>query len=449
MRPLERHLPALLGGVLLAAGLVLSAATLTDAPALFGDEAWYASTAWSAASGHGLEPSIASGSGVYDAVPDFWASRLASLPHVLAEEAFPTSVELHRGLVFATALLALAIFGAAMYRLFGIGIALLCCATLVATFGFYSASHWIRWDGAALVFTSVILLLLVAGPPRPLAAAAAGGLIGLAPDFALGVSGIFPGVLVLCAWERELRLQRVGALLGGVAAGGLVFALLHFTGGWSDAQTQYDVVYEPIYGQIPAFEALGDLSLDPLLAESDRYARMTYEPFVGNFAVLAVGALAMLVTLARELGAGIRPLVAASVAGVAVIAWGLLGTDPPYDVVRYLIGLMIVAGFGAVLALGWLAIAGRRDYPTTAVPAVLLASMLVGYGLLLGYKGPTYVVFCFPLAIGSIASALRLLSPPRSQSLVPTVGLVAFTLLAGAFLVEQIEATRPRSGPGP
>lgn len=441
MDPLAKR-PRLLiafGGAMLAAAVALSIATLTTAPALFGDEAWYASTAWSAASGHGLEPSLASGGGVYDAVPDFWASRVASLPSVAAEAMFPTSLALHRGLVLATSLLALLVFGLAMRRLYGTGIALLSCSALAMTFGFYSASHWVRWDGMAILFTSTVLLLLVRSP-RPLAAAGIGLMIGIAPDFALAICGALPGVLVLCTWEREQRLLRIGALAGGVAIGGLMFALLHFTGGWSDAQHQYDVVYEPIYGRIPIFAALGEHSLSPLLAESDRYAQMAYEPFTGNFAVLSVGALAMCIVLARELGAGLRALAPAALVGVLFIGWALLRSQTPYDPLRYLMGVLIVVGFVAMLVLGIRALFHSRPYPGEAVSAFLLASMLVGYGLLLGYKGGTYVTFCFPFAVGAIVAALRALAPAQLTTVVPVAGLVAGTLVATLFLVDQIRA---------
>lgn len=356
---------------------------------------------------------------------------------------FGTSLGLHRGLVLAAALGGLALFGLAMRRLHGTGIALLACAALAFTFGFYSASHWVRWDGMAILFASAILLALAWGPPRPLLAAGVGALIGIAPDFALGIAGALPGALVLCAWEREQRWRRVGALLGGVAAGGIAFALLHFTGGWSDAQHQYDVVYRPIYGEVPLFEAIGELSLTPLLDESDRYLNMANEPFVGNFAVLAAAALAAVLSLLRALGVPRRPLAWGGTAALAGLAAALLATPFPHDSLRHAMGVLIVAAFGLMLALGVRALRRDEPYPREAVPSVLLASMLVGYGLLLGYKGGTYVVFSFPFALGAIASALRDLapsSPPSLRTLVPAGGLAALALAGSVFLVDQIRS---------
>jgi len=369
---------------------------------------------------------------------------VASLPHVAAEALFGTSLALHRGLVLAAALAALAAFGLAIRRLFGSGTALLACAALAFSFGFYSASHWVRWDGIAMLFSALILLALVAGPARLLLAAGVGALIGIAPDFALGVAGALPGALVLCAWERERRWERVGALLGGVAAGGLAFALLHFTGGWSDAQQQYEIVFRPIYGEVPLFEAIGDLSLAPLLDESDRYSNMAPEPFLGSFAVIAAGALAAVLSLLSALGVGRRPLAWVGVAALCLLGLALLATPFPHEPLRHLTGLLIATAFGLMLALGVRALLRPSPYPTEAVPAVMLASMLVGFGLLLGWKGPTYVVFCFPFAFGAIASALHILAPPRLGEMVPAVGLAVIALAGAVFLAEQIRAVPDR-----
>ena len=439
---IRKHFAVLLGGGLLAAALILNVATLTGAPPLFGDEAWFASTAWSAASGHGLEPALASDAGIYDSVPDYWASRVASTPQVVAELVFPTSLTLHRGAVLLVALGALGIFGLAMRRLHDTGIALLSCAALAMTFGFFAASHWVRWDAAALLFASAILLAFVSGPPRPLLAAGAGALIGVAPDFAFAICGLFPGALILCAWEREQRGARVGAFAGGVVLGMALFGLFHFGGGGlSEARDQYEAVYEPIYGEIPLLAALGDLSLGPLLDESDRYALMGFEPFVANFVVVAVGALAAVLVLARQLGAPVRGLWPAGLTGSVLIAGALIGTAAPYELLRWFLGLMIVGGFGAMIALGVRALRRPTEYPTQAAPAILFASMLAGYGLLLGYKGGTYVVFSFPFAVGSVVAAMRVLAPePPLRDIVPVAGLVAATLASAVFLVDQIRS---------
>ncbi len=436
----RRRWTVLLGGFVLAAALVLNVITLTDAPYLFGDEAWYASTAWSASEGRGWEPALASGAGVYDGVGDYWAARVGSAPHVLGELAFPTSLTLHRSVSLVVSLLALAVLFVALRRRHGTGLALLACGALAFTFGFFATSHWVRWDGMAILFVALILLVFYGGPPRPAAAAGAGLLIGLSPDFGLAVAGTFPALLLLCAWEPAMRKQRLLGLLGGFAAGCLVFALSHgLLWNWTEARDQYDVVYKPIYDEIPLIDVLKQGSLEPVVDEADRYTGSAFEPFISTYVALAVAALAGLALMLRGIGAPRAWLAAGAGAVLVLIAWSVLRAPYPYDMLRGVMGVLIIGGAAVGLLLIGRGIAREREYPTEAVPAILLASMLVGYGLLLGYKGPTYLAFTLPLAIATVLAALKALSPKRLQTVVPAAGLCVVALLSGIHLVDYID----------
>jgi len=424
------------GAAGLAGGLLVNLRTLKQLPELFVDESYYSSTAWGASEGLGLTPTIMAGSGVYDGTTDSWAAWIGSLPHIAAELVLPTSFTVSRGVTFLVAAVAVLLVVLALSKVLPIGLSLLSGGALATSTGFVIISHWVRWDAMAALFLAAIMLLLIAGPPRLLAAGAAGALLGLSPDFGMPVLGVFPAVLLLCAWRREKRGGRVLALLGGLAAGMLVYGLLHFTGGFDQAERQFDAFYEPLYGGIPLWEAIRELSFAPLLDEADRWFRMSGSPSIGAYVTFVIGTLAAVLTLARGLGAPERPLWALGAAVVVAIPVILVLGEVPYDPLRALIGLLIVAGVG-LLAAQAVQVARGAPYPRESVPAMLLISFLLGLGLLVSWKAPNTAYLGVPLAVAAIAVALRELAPEGLRTSVPVVGLTALLLFSSGYVLDQ------------
>lgn len=435
-----------LGAVLLGGVLILSAASLTTAPAFNGNEPWYLSAFGSQLDGDGYEPSLLAGSGAYDGVPDYWGSRVAALPSLLGELVFPTKPALSRLPIFLTGLVALVVFWLAMRRLLSAEIGLVATAALAATWGFYAMSHWVRWDAMAILAMCAILALLVPGPPSLRSAALVGAIMGIGPDFANAVPAAIPGVLVLCAWERERRWARVGALVGGTMAGLALFALLHFAPhpNLGQARDQFDLVFRPAgYGDIPLLEAMKDLSLEPILNERDRYSEMMLLQWQTILIALTIGVLASGVMITRTLGIKSRWLALGALAAlVVIVAVPLLGSSPHTEL-RDAIGPMIIlaAGLATVAAID--ALRFDRPYPTQGVPAILLIGLLVGWALFVGNRTTGYSGYALPFAVAAAACALHSLSPRPWRTATTAAGLAAATLASSVFLASEIRAASP------
>lgn len=442
-----------LGGTLLAAVLAVNVASLTDAPLVFGDESWAASIVWSASEGLGYEPSIAAGAGLYDGVDDYSSPRLGLLPNLLGELVFPTSLLLHRAVTLITALAALAVFWHAMRRVLGGGGALVATAALASSWAFFSMSHWVRWDPMGLLLLSVILNLLIAGPPRVRVAAIAGGLIGLSLDFSVPVAAVLPGVLLLCAWESAGRWPRIGALLCGVAAGGLIAAALHLAPSFDLPQARAQVdnyLGPPGYTAIPVVEAVEALSLAPILDEWERYNDLlAEESYRATLVALPIGLLAAILAMLAVLGLPAGRLALAGLCGLALIGADLAVVGGAYAVLRDAIVALILVGLLVALWLSVSVLRRGRPYPTEAVPGILLVGMLVGWGLVVGYKFGLYPGFAVLIAVGAVACALRSLSPPHLREAVPAIGLAAATVASAAFVVSDIRAVESEAALDP
>ena len=81
---------------MLAGTIAFSAASLTRYPPVYGDEPTIASTVASLYDGNGLQPSILSGSGLYDGHSAYWTPLLGSAPFLAVELVGGTTLTAHR-----------------------------------------------------------------------------------------------------------------------------------------------------------------------------------------------------------------------------------------------------------------------------------------------------------------------------------------------------------------
>ncbi len=393
-KPSPRRFAAVLATALGTAVLIgilgYSLRTLDRAPGLYGDEAWIGSIAWSFVNGHGFRPSLAVGAGVYEGTIDFWDPRLGTAPFILAELIAGTSYTAYRFASFLLGLVALGIFGWTLRRRFGWPMATWGVALLAASWGFYAASHYIRWDALAFVFVCTILALLLRGPVTASTALLVGFLTAVSADVEFSVMAITPGVVVLIVSAGARRLRRVGAFAAGLAAGGVAYVLAHGVPFGARAQEQFDAIYGNTYG-VPMFESLKELSLDPLVREIDRYEFMT------SAATNQASRLAAVTLLVGVLAA------------IVAIAYAIKDLRRP-----------------------------EPAYPLLAVPGVLLLSHVLGLALIQGNKTPMYVWYAFPYAIAAIIACGHILrrrlpgSAPRRIALPATVAVLALLTTVGA-----------------
>jgi hypothetical protein len=372
---------AVLGGCLLI-GLL----TLTSYPTVYGDEAYIGSTAWGFLHGHGFRPSIAIGAGVFDNGFDLWAPKLGTSPYVLADLLGPTSLTGFRLTAWIIGLGALGIFACAVRQLAGRRVTVAACAALAATWGFFSASHFVRWDSLAFALTSLLLLLLLRAPDRK-RALLVGALIGLSLDVSTGVAAITPVAFLLVAWEREDRLRRVALMATGLAVLGAVYYAQHVLPDPQASSNQYDAIYASTY-KPPFLEALSDRSLSPLADESRRYEYM----WQSNAA-----------------------------------PWASL----------------IPLGAGCISAL-LLFLTLSRAYPSRAVPGILLVGHLAGLGLIEGNKAPMYAWYGLTYALAALVAAVSLVSAraPRFDALSPAWRRVVVAAAGVLFLAPVADLVR-------
>jgi hypothetical protein len=382
---------AVLGGALLV-GLL----TLTSYPPVYGDEAYIGSTAWGFLHGHGFRPSIAIGAGVFDNGFDLWAPKLGTSPFVLADLLGPTSLIGFRLTAWIVGLGALGIFARAVRHLAGWRVTIAACAALAATWGFFSASHLVRWDSLAFALTSLLLLLLLRAPD-PKRALLVGAVIGVSLDVSTGVAAITPVAFLLVAWEREGRLRRLALMAAGIAVLGAVYYAQHVLPDPQSSSDQFDAIYASTY-KPPFMEALSSRSLSPLADESRRYEYM----WQSNAAPWG----------------GLVPLSAGCIS--------------------------------ALLLLPTLS----RVYPSRAVPGILLLGHLAGLALIQGNKAPVYAWYGLPYAFAALVAAVSLVSARRlrfevlstawRRLVVVAVGVLVVSLFAGL-----VRASDPVADHGP
>ena len=445
---LKRNWAGALGAALLAGVLLLSVTSLRTVPALNGNESWYSASIWSFLNGHGYEPYLLSGSGLYDGTPDYWASRLAVLPNLTAEVVLPTTLTVGRGVIFAAGLVALAIFWAGMRRIVGAQIGLIATAALGATWGFFSVTHSFEWDGLIVLTMCAILALLAAGPPSLWTAAILGLILGIGLDYANSVPAAFPGVLLLCAWEPERRYERIGALVAGIAVGLTAYVLLHFAPGFDfgQARDQFDLLFSPIgYGTVPIIDAIRDLSLDALLDERDRYSEALFGQWQPILITLALGLFASLATILRSLGVTSRWLVVAAFAGLAAIALAPIVGSTPHTELRDLMLPMVLVGAVLAVVLAVDGIRAGRPYPTQSVPAILLVGLTLGWLLIVGFKTVAYALYGVPFAVAAFAAALPALSPPPLRKVVPAAALSVAVVASSLHIGSEIRNAPPEA----
>ena len=443
---LRRNWIAALGVVLLAGVLLFSVATLTSAPAFSGNETWSNSIIWSFLHGRGYKPWPNTGSGAYDGIPDYWSTRLGLLPSLLGELIFPTTLALNRAMILLTGFVTLAIFWYAMRRLLRADVALVATAALASTWGFYAMSHLIRWDMLAILIMCGILALLVRGPPSLRTAVGVGVILGLGSDVANSIPAAMPGVLLLCAWERERRWPRIGALAGGVLIGLVGFVLLHFAPSFDLAQArkQFQFVYRPVgYGTFPLIDAIKSLSLDPILDERDRYTQMMLLQWQSILIALTIGVFASGVAMVRALGVRSRWLTVAGIAGLLILVAIPVLDGSPHTQLRDAIGPMIVVAAGLASILGIAAFRHDRPYPTQLAPAILLIGLLVGWALFVGFRTTAYAPYALPFTVAACACALATLSPDRWRRTVPALGLAAATIVSSLYLISEARKVPP------
>lgn len=445
---LRQNWAAALGAALLVGVLALNVASLTSMPALHGVESFYLSLNWSLFEGDGYKPSILLDAGVYDGVPDYWDARVAAIPSILGELILPTTLAAVRAPILLTALAALGVFWWAMRQIVGWDVALIATAALGSTWGFVTYSHWVRWDAMAVLALCAILALLVRGPPSLRAAALVGLIMGIGPDFVNSVPAAFPGVLVLCAWERDRRWERLGALGGGVLAGLALFFLLHFAPSFDfgEAREQFDVLYGPAgYGDFPLIEAVREFSLEPLLNEQQRYDDMVFFEWESILVALTLGVFASLALLVKAFGVTSRWLPMAGFAGLLAIAAVPVVGSSPHTELRDTIGPMLILAMALVVLLLIAALRERRPYPTNAVPAILLVGLLVGWAAYVSLRTVWYAGYALPFAVAAVAAALHSLSPEGRKKLVGAGGLAAATIASSLYLMNEIRTEPPEA----
>ena len=445
---LKRNWVGAIGAALLAAVLVFGLPSLTSTPALNGNESWYSASIWSVLHGHGYEPHLLSGSGLYDGIPDYWASRLAVIPNLLGELVLPRTLGFGRIVVFLLGLVALWLFWLGMRRVVGTQLGILATAAFAATWGYFSVSHSFEWDMHVLLTMCGLLALLAQGPPSIRIAAIAGVILGLGLDYANSIPAAIPGVALLCAWEPARRWERLGALAAGVAAGVFAYVLLHFAPSFNfaEASDQFDLLFRPIgYGTVPAVDALKELSLGPLLDERDRYTGALYGVWQPILITLALGGFAAAITMLRTLVTESRWLPIVGFAGLAVIAAAPILGGTPHTELRDLMMPLIGAGTVLAVIVAVDTLRTERPYPTEAVPAILLIGLLLGWTLMVGFKTVAYALYGVPFAVGAFAAVLPLLSPPPLRTVVPVAGLVAATIASSLHVASEIRNAPPEA----
>jgi hypothetical protein len=362
-----------LPGAILAAALLFGLVTLTWYPAVYGDEAYIGSTAWSLLHGEGFRPSIATGAGVFDNGIDLWAPRLGTAPFVLAELVGPTSLTAYRLAAWLVGLAAIGIFGWPMRELAGRRITIAACAALAATWGYFSASHLVRWDSLAIAFAALLLAILVRAP-TPRRALMVGALIGLSFDVSVSISAVTPAAVLLVGWRRDGRWRRLGLMAAGMAAMAAFYYAHHVLPDPDVSSLQYDAIYGSTY-KLPLAKALEEGDLSPLLDEGRRYRYMW------------------------ELGAAPRA--------------GLLT-----------VGAAVLAALAMLTSLS-------RAYPARAVPGILLLSHLGGLILIQGNKAPIGAWYALPYAIAAIAVAVLVLAERNWRPLSAPPPIRRRALMAG------------------
>ena len=374
----------ILAAAALAASLVFSLTTLTRFPGLYGDESWIGSTAWSLLNGHGFRPSLAVGGGPYDnGALDFWLPRIGTAPFILAEAIAGPSYWAYRFAAFVLGVAALAVFALTLRRRYGTATATLAGLALSLTWGFFSASHYIRWDSLGFLVSCAVLGVLIRGAPGLRASLSLGVALGLMPDIEGAVLAVFPAVVLLLAWERRARLQRLVRFGFGFGGGVIVAMALHEFPYFRDDGGQWARVYEPAY-KIPLEQALKLKSLSPIRGEKQRW----------NF-----------------------------------MHDGLLG-----DRLGLYVLLLGLSAFVVVLV----ARRARAAYPVHLVAGLLLASHLAGLALIAPNKPPIHAWYALPFAIAAILEALRQFSGRRW---VPAAGVAVLALILVPGIREMRDAT--------
>ncbi len=394
-----RNLAIAAGVIALLVMLAYSLRTLDRAPPLYGDEAWIGSLAWSFVNGHGFQPSFALGAGVYEGGIDHWNPRLGSAPFVVAELIAGTSFWAYRFAAFVIALVALALFAWTLRRAFDAVMAVWGTLLLTVSWGFYEASHYVRWDSLAFLVACGILALLLRGPVTARTALAVGLLVGLSADVEFSIMAVTPGVVALILFAGDRPLRRLGTFGAGLAAGGAYYVVAHGVPFGERAQSQFEALYGNTYG-VPMIEVVRDLSLAPIWRETERYEFMT-----ASWASTATRLTA--VTLA-----------------VCVLA-----------------ALPLVA-----VAIRDLRLRPRR-YPVLAVPGVMLLSHVLGVALIQGNKTPMYAWFGLPYGIAALLACARWVrehasagTASRLVTAATVVVLGGLVLLAGRALVSDVRS---------
>ena len=439
-----RRRPDLVLACALLLGVVgFHAATLTSAPPVFGDEAWVGSKLWSLVHGDGFRSPMAADYEIYDVGTDYWTARIGSLPQVIGALIGPETFGFQRLVSLLTSLVALAVFWIGLRRVHGATAATFGAAALAATWGFFTASHWIRFDPMGLLVAAAVLAILLSGPPGNRACLGIGLMLGLASDWAYPVMAVVPGVALLAAWEPGERRRRLGALAAGIGIGLVVFYGLHVLPDPDAAREQYDTHYKPSYGDgSPLVNVFRDGSLQPLLDESDRYELLLPSPFRPSIITLLLGLVGALAALLVTRGVGGRALrlagFGAIAAGVAALLIHHLGDfyihNPGFlDAIRFAIFALMAAGVGA---LGWLLWRDRPDYPLRAVAAILLLSQLIGLGLIQDFELGTSTDWGLVYAVAALIAAAELLAPQRGRLAVAAV-MTAVTIGGASYMIES------------
>ena len=315
---------------------------------------------------------MAVGGGPYDhGALDWWLPRLGTAPFIVAQAIAGPSFWAYRFAAWLIAVAALVVFVAGMRRRYGLTTALFAGLALSLTWGFFSASHYIRWDSLAFLVAGVVLAVFIRGAPGRRAAIGIGALLGLMPDVEGAVLAVFPAVVLLLAWERPDRFARLARFALAFGGGVLVAIALHGFPYFRDDGGQWERVYAPAY-KIPLEHALSLHSLAPIRGEKLRWELMRH---------------------------------------------GLLG-----DRLGLYVLILGVSAFALVLCVR----RARRTYPAHLVPGLLLTSHLAGLALIAPNKPPIHAWYALPFAIAAIVEVLRQFSGRRW---IPAVGMCVLALL--------------------
>jgi hypothetical protein len=336
---------------------------------------------------------MALGTGVFDAQIDHWAPRLGTAPFAIAQLIGGTSFTGYRLAAFLVALVAVGVTGVAIARRTGLTLGVLGAAALTVSWGFFSASHYIRWDSLACLIAGVLLLMVWRRQPGPRVALATGVVLGAALDVQVSLLAAGPGCALLLGWEREGRFKRLGLLAIGFAVAVAAYLGVHVAGSVSEARRQYDLIYRPDF-PVPLSQIARQVSIQPYINELNRY---------------------------RDMASGSRGAQAAL--------------------------LTLLAGAAAGL---WAVARSRRPYPLMAVPGFLLLSHMLTLGLIQANKTPMYSWYASPYAIAAIAVGLRSLGRlhPRLAPL-PSIGMALLALAGSAVVVNEAHVTGPSAALDP